>query len=403
MKKNVLFSIILLLVKLLLLEGLAGLGILYLRHKKNVEYRPVIKDRLSEDQRSMVQKLLDGEEKYITHSPRLGWTIMPNGTTDDYQANSQGIRADKDYGSKPEKKIRIATFGDSFVHCDEVTNDQTWQEHLNNLDDQLETINFGVGGYGMDQAYLRYLEDGQKFAPDIVLIGFMTENPTRNMSIFRPFYLPHSMLPLSKPRFTAKNGKVELIENPLDELSDYQRLLDEERQVRLELSHMDYFYYYRYGDHPLDFFLTVRLFKILKGMYLKPQNKIFNGYEYSTQSKVYQVSIGIVEKFAKSARDAGSIPIVVFLPNSGDFWRLKEKGVKNYRPFMEHMDKVGIPYFDFTQELLDDILNDDKPSTFYSPRYHFSGKGNKYTAKYIYQHLVDNGYLDQVLNNRKTH
>lgn len=398
--KKFLFSFILILVKLLILEGLAGLGILYLRHYKNIEYRPVIRDRLNEDQRDMVRMLLKGEAKYIDHSPELGWTIKPNGARNEYSANSQGLRGDHDYSLEPGPKIRIATFGDSFVHGDEVTNDQTWQEHMNHLDANLETMNFGVGGYGLDQAYLRYLHDGRQFKPDIVLIGFMTENPTRNMSIFRPFYLPQSMLPLSKPRFHMKNGKVELIKNPLDELSDYQRLLDNEKKVRLELSHLDYFYYYRYGEHPLDFFLTVRLFKILKSIYLKPQNKIFKGYVYDPKSEVFQVSMAIVEKFAASVREQGAIPVVVFLPNSGDFWRLKEKHVKNYTPFMEVMDREGIPYLDFTAELLQEILDDEDPATFYSPRYHFSGKGNKYLARYIYNGLKKGGYLDEARRRR---
>ncbi|MCA9402836.1 MAG: SGNH/GDSL hydrolase family protein [Candidatus Omnitrophica bacterium] len=398
--KNVMFSIILILVKLLVLEGLAGLGILYLRHKKNIEYRPVIKDRFSEEQRKMVRKILDGEAKYIAHSPKLGWTIAPNGARDEYRANSQGLRADHDYSLTPGDKIRIATFGDSFVHCDEVPNDQTWQEHLNRLDSRLETMNFGVGGYGMDQAYLRYLQDGKQFHPDIVLIGFMTENPTRNMTIFRPFYLPHSMLPLSKPRFTLKDGQLVLIENPLDDLSDYQRLLDEERTVRLELSHDDYFFYYRYGQHPLDFFLTVRLFKILKSMYMKPQNEIFDGYLYSAKSDIFKVSMAIIEDFAATVRKEGAIPIVVFLPNSGDFWRLKEHSVKNYRPFMEIMDEKGIPYFDFTTEFLDEILKDEDPATFYSPQYHFSGKGNAYVARHIYRRLKEGGYLDEARRRR---
>ncbi|MBZ0166773.1 MAG: SGNH/GDSL hydrolase family protein [Candidatus Omnitrophica bacterium] len=399
-KKKILFSFILILVKLLLLEALAGGAILYLRHRKNIEYRPVIKDRLNDDQRGMVRMLLDGEALYITHSPRLGWSIKPNGARGDYRANSQGLRADYDFSLTPTEKVRIGTFGDSFVHCDEVTNDQTWQEHLNRLDPQVETMNFGVGGYGMDQAYLRYLQDGRKFKPDIVLIGFMTENPTRNMSIFRPFYLPHSMLPLSKPRFHSVGNDIELIENPLDTLSDYQRLLDNEKDVRLELSHLDYFYFYRYGEHPLDFFLTVRLLKMLKGMYLRPQQKIFNRYEYNTQSEIFIVSMRIIEKFVASVREDGAIPIVVFLPNSGDFWRLKEKDSKNYRPFMEIMDKKGIPYFDFTAELLEDILNDEDPATFYSPRYHFSGKGNDYMARYIYRYLKNGDYLEQALQRR---
>ena len=39
---------------------------------------------------------------------------------------------------------------------------------------------FGVPGYGLDQAFLRYLEEGRRFGFDVVLIGFMTENIFRH-------------------------------------------------------------------------------------------------------------------------------------------------------------------------------------------------------------------------------
>lgn len=398
--KKFMFSVILILVKLLILEGLSGLAILYLHHKKNIEYRPVIKTNLSDAQRAKVRMIIEGETKYIAHSPKLGWSIKPGGGKDLYQANSQGLRADRDYSLTPGSQIRVAAFGDSFVHCDEVANNETWPEYLDNLDPAIESLNFGVSGYGLDQAYLRYLQDGRPFKPDIVLIGFMTENPTRNMSIFRPFYLPQTMLPLAKPRFRLEGDKLVLVENPLDDVSDYENLLENESEVRRSMSRLDCFYLYQYGEHPLDFFLTVRLFKILKSIYLKPRNRIFNDYEYNPDSEIFVVSMGIIEKFAESVRQDGAIPIVVFLPNSGDFWRLSEHDSKNYQPFMDVMDKKGIPYFDFTAELLEEMFEDEDLSTFYSPQFHFSGKGNRFVAKHIYQRLKDGGYLEEARRRR---
>ncbi|MGE0268696.1 MAG: hypothetical protein AB7S78_09625 [Candidatus Omnitrophota bacterium] len=394
-KKSV-FTILLLLLILLLVEGISAVGIVYLRKKKNQEYRPAIKNKLTSLQKENLLKLINHEEKYVTHSPILGWTIKPNGTADLYQANSQGIRADSDYSAYPASdKIRIATFGDSFVHCDEVKNEETWQVHLDSFDRHLETINFGVGGYGTDQAYLRYLEDGRKFHPDIVLIGFMTENPIRNLNTFRPFYLAATGMPLSKPRFQLAGDHIRLINNPLNSLNEYQKLLNNESKVLLELSKNDYFYNYHYAEHPMDFFLAVRLTKILRYIYLKPKEKIFNKLEYNTNSEVYTVTAAIVEEFYNSVKNDGATPVLVFIPNSGDFGRLKDHQAKNYKPFMDRMDRKGIKYIDFTADLLNDILTDEHPESFFAPDYHFSSKGNKYVAKYIYQYLKENHYLDR--------
>jgi hypothetical protein len=46
-------------------------------------------------------------------------------------------------------------FGDSFTHGDEVNSDETWPFRLSQLLG-CEVENFGVGGYGQDQAYLKY-------------------------------------------------------------------------------------------------------------------------------------------------------------------------------------------------------------------------------------------------------
>lgn len=393
--KKIIFTIISILLVILIVEGISAIGIIYLRKTKDQEYRPAIKNRLSILQKENVHKILNHEEKYVTHSPVLGWTIKPKGSADQYRANAQGIRADREYTPYPDNKIRIATFGDSFVHCDEVNNNETWQEHLNNIDSRLETINFGVGGYGTDQSFLRYLEDGRKLHPDIVIIGFMTENPTRNLNTFRPFYHPETGLPLSKPRFELDEHGLRLIKNPLSSLRDYERLLNDEKSVLLELSKNDFFYNYRYAEHPLDFFLSVRLFKILRLIYLKPKEKIFNKMVYNTDSKVYKITAAVLEKFYNTALENGSVPIIVFIPNSGDFWRLNEHKTKNYQPFMDMMNSKGIKYLDFTEEFMNEILIDEKPETFFAPDYHFSSRGNQYIAKYIYQYLKKNNYLDK--------
>ena len=53
----------------------------------------------------------------------LGWTVKPSGHSEEYRANSEGIRSDVSYSDAPAPGVlRIATFGDSFTHGDEVAN-----------------------------------------------------------------------------------------------------------------------------------------------------------------------------------------------------------------------------------------------------------------------------------------
>src|SRR5439155_12092273 len=83
--------------------------------------------------------------------------------------------------------VRIAAFGDSFTHCDGVANSFTWEYLLERLNPALEVLNFGVGGYGTDQALLRYELEGMAFHPHIAILGFLPENIHRVVSVFRSF------------------------------------------------------------------------------------------------------------------------------------------------------------------------------------------------------------------------
>jgi hypothetical protein len=75
-------------------------------------------------------------------------------------------------------------------------------------------LNLGVGGYGMDQALLRFRRDGAALAPDVVVFGFQAENTHRNRNLVRPLYQPSTGLPFSKPRFVLEDGRLRVINVP---------------------------------------------------------------------------------------------------------------------------------------------------------------------------------------------
>jgi hypothetical protein len=198
---------------------------------------------------------------YDEFSPFLGWTIKPNGVGESgmFRANSQGIRANKEYEPIPPTGVtRISSFGDSFTHGDEVGNEDTWQEQLSRLSFGLEVLNFGVNAYGLDQAFLRYSKDGVRFKSDIILIGFLSENILRNLNVFRPFYLPKSGA-MTKPYFTLEGNGLRFHKNPFQNLSDYAGLLEHPEVVLPELGVDDYFFHTRYKTNVFDFLPSVRL------------------------------------------------------------------------------------------------------------------------------------------------
>ena len=59
-----------------------------------------------------------------------------------------------------DRKCRINTYGNSFTHCLQVSDGETWQEYLaGHLGEPIR--NYGVGGYGVYQAYRRMVKAEQ--------------------------------------------------------------------------------------------------------------------------------------------------------------------------------------------------------------------------------------------------
>ena len=80
---------------------------------------------------------------------------------------------------------RIALIGDSFTFSDEVGYEESWAYKLERkLRPQVQVLNFGVSGYGIDQAYLRYTRDVRPWHPDIVVLGYIRADVWRTGRVY---------------------------------------------------------------------------------------------------------------------------------------------------------------------------------------------------------------------------
>lgn len=95
------------------------------------------------------------------------------------------------YGASPRPSNRtyahqcVTTYGDSFTHGDEVTHDEAWTRGASDLLG-CEVVNHGVGGFGTDQAYMRYTDTAPQ--TPVVLLGVYQEMLRRNLSASWLFY-----------------------------------------------------------------------------------------------------------------------------------------------------------------------------------------------------------------------
>lgn len=362
-------------------------GLLFLSKFRHIDYEPV--DTISTNQQKYINEFIEQKSNYISFSPTLGWSIKENGESILYQANSSAIRSDREYTIKPPHGVlRISTFGDSFTHCDDVKNNETWQSIMESYDPNIEVLNFGVGAFGLDQSYLRYLEDGRQYQSSIILIGFMSENIARNVNTYRPFYVPKTGLPLAKPRFLLEDGSLSLVPNPIKELRDYKTLLLHPRDALSRMSTYDYYYKRRYTSNTFDWSPTVRLVTIVRQRWHEKLSGveyiIVNG-RYNKSSEAFRVTKKIFDEFYNTSIINQSIPIVLVFPNRDDLISYRRNKQKIYSPLLSYFDSVGYNYIDLT-EAFDDIDMEDLFVGHYTPL------ANMLVAKHVLN------YINNIIN-----
>jgi hypothetical protein len=111
--------------------------------------------------REVIDTFLRGPS-WAQYDPELGY-ILGNYLPSDGIDQSATISTVQSNGARTSfmyagRKCRINTYGDSFTQCHQVSDGETWQEYLaGHLGEPIR--NFGMGGYGVYQAYRRMLRE----------------------------------------------------------------------------------------------------------------------------------------------------------------------------------------------------------------------------------------------------
>lgn len=342
---------------------------------------PILSKEMSKEHKKITAKIVENVFMYAQFDNLTGWSIAPDKSHGMYQSNSQGLRGNENYDMFPPfNKIRIATFGDSFTHCDDVRNNETWQYFMEQNNPEFQVLNFGVGGYGTDQAYLRYQAIGKKFNADVVLIGFMPENIKRHVNVYRAFYGSETSQPLVKPRFKVVDEKLTFIPNPIKRAEDYQALLENTEAMFRLLGAQDYYYQTGYHQGTFDFLALVRLSKMI-GSKVFQANGISDLWGvYNPNSEAFIVTLKILETFYKEVLEDGKIPIIVILPYKEDIIRLSAANAVNYQPLLVELNSRNLIYIDALKAFSDVSILQDYQSYF---RTHYSPKGNLLVSQFL--------------------
>ncbi len=90
----------------------------------------------------------------------------------EWHINSQGLRSDQIINGKSDGIFRIATYGDSETFGWSVDLQDTWQAHMQNRDQNIEVINFGVPGYNIASIATHVEKTLSEIRPDMAIYLF---------------------------------------------------------------------------------------------------------------------------------------------------------------------------------------------------------------------------------------
>ena len=144
--------------------------------------------------REIVDRYLDpNAHNWATFDAELGYRIkksfIKNGVDGSYTLTHCGPGGERIMLNFADRACRVNTYGDSFTECHQVSNGETWQEYLAaHLGEPIR--NFGVGGYGVYQAYRRMLrEEKTEASAEYVILNIWSDDHFRSIYKWRGLHL----------------------------------------------------------------------------------------------------------------------------------------------------------------------------------------------------------------------
>lgn len=290
------------------------------------------------------------------YNQELGWDYPPNSKIESTNVLNRTWVAN--YGHQGQREslnknlpVVATAYGDSFVHGDELDTKFTWAHYLEQiLDGQVQ--NFGVGGYGTDQAYLKFKRHtSQGIVAPITILGIFEGDLSRISTNFRHFVTPESnIFPGFKSGFVFQDNKVIFLENPAKTTMDKKQI----EKLILRLSKSDWgakrqLYLQNQFPYTLQ---TLKAFTHLKDRFVEK----FSGKDRlnSWHSKEEKSVMGyLVDEFIKTACKSQSTPVVLFFPDTNRW----QKGAKDpqYSAFRDEIKQSypGLVVVDIAQARFD--------------------------------------------------
>ena len=310
------------------------------------------------------------------------------------------------FGERPRSREYdrplMAAFGDSFTYCDQVGDAETWEEQLAGLL-SADIYNFGVVAHGTDQAYLRFREESQKVRAPVMALCLITENINRIVNRYRPFYSVRTGYTLTKPRFILRGQTRELIENPVRNENEIEKLLDP--KFVESLGENDW--WFRRGDEmpTLSFPYTAILLdqRFWLEMFQRRAGNQIDDLTPRPRSNLWaypparDLMFSILDSFMEEAKASGKAAFINVLPSQVEVLsQMQGKNPKKIAVVSAYCQSRGYPCFNGAAALAKHARTKAELDTFFNG--HFTPLGNKLVAEELRAFLIDQKMIDQPVN-----
>lgn len=325
-----------------------------------------------------------GYDEYLQiRDPLLGWPSPENFGTGEF--DSSGSRIVPAYPD-PSLESCVALFGDSFTWGDEVEPADAYGNVLATLLN-CRVANYGVGGYGTDQAAIRYMQAVDDNAP-VVVLGHFADNITRNVNQLRDFIAGGRFG--FKPRFTVQNGSLQQIPLPQLNAVEYAEVVDRAAEL---LPHEFFLPGNRgaAGVMRFPYSLAVaraaahyRVVAALRGV--RPTYKSF--YQVDHPSGALQVTVMLLSRAAVVAAERKQRFLVLLIPDHHDLEAVRSGEPTSYAPLAESLEAVGIEVVDAADYFVDRHAGKNFCDLFVScGKSHFNPAGYRMLAESVHAAL----------------
>jgi hypothetical protein len=236
--------------------------------------------------------------------------------------------------------LRIALVGDSYTFCQDVNHEDSWGYHLEQqLGGTAQVLNFGVPGYGIDQAYLRYLREVKIWRPHVVILAFISHDVLRTTMVYYAISFPSSRLPGAKPRFVLQGDRLILLNRPLPSFETVAGA-----GSVWDLPFVEYDHGYRRSDWIARWYRFSYLIRFLVSWNLPWKF----GRTDPLDPEAERLGREILRSFVREVVAAGSIPLIVFFPEYQEFGQGAGSLIEGSQSGLQVLRGAGLEYHDLT-------------------------------------------------------